>query len=476
MDQEEQIERLSRGVNRAADGSARSAPDRLSLAAILALVRAGDATRQEIETATSLGRAIVADRLTMLMDLGLVEDGTPRRSLGGRAPRTVRLRADAGCILVATIDRSTLGVGLSDLAGRLLFEHHEAADVANDPEQFLRRLSALFDWALEQQDAMRPLWGIGVGVPSVAESRVGGDMGAEHLGITSAWAQSRALERLVAHHRVPVWVRSTIQMATMGEFGLSSSERHDDMLFVDLGAEINAGLISGGRLHRGALGIAGQLGHVSAADGTGIVCRCGNVGCLETVAGVEALLRDAAVMVADGRSARLADAHATGEPMSVADIGLAAQLGDAAAADLLARAGRAIGTAVAALTNALNPGRIVLGGELAETGEILLAAIREALYRHAHPLVTRDLEIVRSHMGRSAGLAGTALAVVEELFRPEWLAGWIGQGTPLLHPQMRSLISRAEAVLANAAMDPTLVASPRGRPRPRGADRVEIAP
>jgi predicted NBD/HSP70 family sugar kinase len=447
------------GIVSSVERRSRPVPDRRGLATVLNLLRRGEATRQEIEAATALGRAVVADRLAMLADLGLVEDGAPRRSLGGRAPRTVRLRADGGCILIATIDRFTLGVGLADLTGRMIFEHHEAADVAHDPEAFLRRLGALFDWELAQQDRRRPLWGIGVGVPNVAESRVGKAAGAEHLGITSAWTQSRAVERLVVKYRAPVFVRSTIQMATMGEFELSASERRDDMVFIDLGCEINAGLISGGRLHRGALGVAGQLGHVCVGESSGIVCRCGNVGCLETVACVEALLRDAGLAVAEGRSPRLAAALSAGEALTVADIGLAAQLGDAAAADILARAGRAIGTAVAALSNAFNPARIVLGGEIAETGEILLAAIREAVYRHSHPLVTRDLEVVRSHMGRSAGLAGTVLAVVEELFRPEWLAGWIGRGSPLLHPDTPALIAKAQAVLSDAGLAPILDAS-----------------
>jgi predicted NBD/HSP70 family sugar kinase len=439
----------------------RSTPDRLSLVAVLDLVRRGEATRQEIEAATTLGRAIVAERLATLGRLGLVAEGARRRSLAGRAPRAVRLNADAGSILVATIDRMTLGVGLADLTGRLHFEHHEAVDVGDDPEPFLGRLKTLFDWALEQQEHRRPLWGIGLGVPSVAESRSGQAAGAEHLGITSAWTQSRALERLVARHRAPVFVRSTIQMATMGEFGLSPPEGREDMLFIDLGREINAGLISGGRVHRGALGIAGQLGHVAAADGAGRICRCGNMGCLETVAGAEALVRDAVTAAAEGRSRRLADLVSGGEAIGIADLGLAAQLGDAAAADLLARAGRAVGTAVAALANSLNPARIVLGGEVAETGEILLAAIRETLYRHGHPLVTRDVEITRSRMGRSAGLAGTAFFVVAELFRPDFLSGWICEGTPLRHPMMRELILLAETASGQGAAAPPAGAPPR---------------
>jgi predicted NBD/HSP70 family sugar kinase len=463
--------RRSRPRPGAAGAPARATPDRLSLAAVLDLVRRGEATRQEIEAATMLGRAVVAERLATLARLGLLAEGARRRSLGGRAPRAVRLNADAGCILVATIDRMTLGVGLADVSGRLQFEHHEAVDVGDDPEPILGRLKTLFDWALEQQERKRPLWGIGVGVPSVAQSRNGPTAAAEHLGITSAWTQSRALERLVARHRVPVFVRSAIQMATMGEFGLSPPEASEDMLFIDLGSEINAGLISGGRVHRGALGIAGQLGHVAAADGAGRICRCGNMGCLETVAGAEALVRDAMAAAAEGRSRRLADLLAGGEPIGIADLGVAAQLGDAAAADLLARAGRAVGTAVAALANALNPARIVLGGEVAETGEILLAAIRETLYRQGHPLVTRDLEITRSRMGRSAGLAGTAFSVVAELFRPDFLSGWICEGTPLRHPLTRELLLLAEAAKAQEA-----VAAPAGAPpRSNAIGRREAA-
>lgn len=425
--------------------------ERHSLLAVFDLIRTGRAaTRLELELASGLGRAVVTDRLATLTQLGLIEEGERRPSMGGRAPRTVRLRADAGGILVANLDRSTLDVGLADLTGRVLFEHHEPADLAAGPEPLLARLHALFDWVLEQQDQQRALWGIGIGVPGAVETPSGPAMTLERLTFAPSWASYPAVEALVARHRAPVWVRSSIQMATMGEFGPPDPARPRDVLFVELGEEISAGIVSEGRLHRGAQGIAGQIGHIPVGEGSDLVCHCGNRGCLETLAANEAVRRAAEAAARDGRSRRLAEAVARGT-ITVPEIGLAAQLGDAAAAQILARCGRLIGTTLAALTNALNPSSIVLGGELTQTGDILLAAVREAVYRNSHPLATRDLAIVRSTMGRSAALAGAALIAVDELFGPDMLAAWVGRGTPMLHPDLPALIAEAQARLREPA-------------------------
>ena len=211
-------------------------------------------------------------------------------------------------------------------------------------------------------------------------------------------------EEIVDRLKAPIWVRSSVQMATMGELGAAGPDRNAELLYVELGTEISAGLISNGRLHRGALGVAGQVGHVYTGPENRSVCRCGNTGCLETIAGGEAIAQEGLRAALDGRSRMLADLLAQNGTITVADIGAASQLGDAFSSELLARCGRLIGTMLATLTNAINPSSIVIGGEVAQTGDILLAAIREGIYRHSHPLATRDLSIVRTRMGRSAAL------------------------------------------------------------------------
>jgi predicted NBD/HSP70 family sugar kinase len=138
--------------------------------------------------------------------------------------------------------------------------------------------------------------------------------------------------------------------------------------------------------------------------------------------------------------------------ITAADVSIAAQSGDSAAAEILARAGRLIGTALASLVNAFNPSLISLGGEVGQLDDILLAAIRESVYRSSHPLVTRDLRIQRSALDNSAGLAGAALVVTDSIFAPDSVVNWIASGAPhLSDPVLRQIAKAEKTVLGNLA-------------------------
>jgi predicted NBD/HSP70 family sugar kinase len=398
--------------------------ERQSLATILNLIRSGRAeTRQDIEREARLGRAVVADRLATLSGFGLIDESGLGRSLGGRAPRLVRFQPDCGRLLVATVERDTIGVGVADLAGRLLIEHYEDIELGTSPAALAERLTALFTWLVDRDRGREP-WGIGLGLAPGVDLPL-------RLGAEPAVAGVRTPAE---SFRAPIWVRSAIQMATFGEVGALPADRAQDLLFVDLGADITAGVVAAGRLLSGAQGAAGQIGHVYAGEGHMAVCGCGNIGCLQTAAGCDVIAREGMLGGREGHSQALADVLARSGTVTVADIGVAARLGDPFSAELLRRSGRLIGTALATLVNMLNPATILLGGELAQTGDICLAAIRESIYRHSQPLVTRDLIIQRSRMIRSSGLAGAAAVVVGEIFAPPFLENWITAGSPLGAP------------------------------------------
>ncbi|HET9084272.1 MAG TPA: hypothetical protein VFN41_07675, partial [Candidatus Limnocylindrales bacterium] len=133
-------------------GRARIAGGELdTLITVLELIRsAPTTTRQEIEALSGLGRAVVTDRVGTLISLGLAEDGDLGPSTGGRAPRQVRFRSEAGFILVAAIGNTSLGAGLANLSGRLLVEHHERSGVDDGAEHTIDRLEELFDWILSE--------------------------------------------------------------------------------------------------------------------------------------------------------------------------------------------------------------------------------------------------------------------------------------------------------------------------------------
>jgi predicted NBD/HSP70 family sugar kinase len=423
----------------------RSSAERHSLAVILNLVRTGATTRNEIERKSGLGRAVVAARLALLAENNLIDEGELGPASGGRAPRRVRFNAEAGLVLVAVLDRSAIGVGVSDLAGSLLIEHHEAADLADGPEQILKRLDALFAWILDQHQHDRNLWAIGIAVPGPVEPSDAGGDGWPTLHFLPTWDRFPVVQRMVARHKVPVWVCSNVQMMTLGEARSGGSVGVRDSLFVKFGRGISAGIMSDGRFHRGAQGAAGLIGHISTGIEGDVVCRCGNRDCLEVVAGEDAIVRRALAAAGDGRSRLLAESLAAGGMISAIDVANAAQLGDSFSAELLARSGRMVGTALAALTNAFNPSLIVLSGGIVQADDIFLAAIREAVYRGSHPLVTRDLRIIRSQMGSSAGLVGSALVVIGDLFSGAVLDRWVGSGSPLNTADTAELVAKAEA-------------------------------
>ncbi len=415
------------------------------LAAILGLVRAAETrSRHELERASGLGRAVVAGRLQTLSRLGLVREDALGAAAGGRAPRLARFRAEAGLLLVAVLDAAMIGVGVADLSGKLLIEHHEAADLAAGPQVTLKRLGTLFDWLLEQHRKDQQVWGIGIALPGPVETDTDQRFAFPPVHVLPSWNNFPFAEQLVLRYRAPVVLRGSVQMRTLGESRTGSGIGARDMLFMDLGREISAGVIADGALYRGTQGMAGMIGHVATSDDSRLICRCGNVGCLEAAAGAEAIVREALAAAKDGRSRHLADTLASATEITVADVGVAAQRGDPFSAEILSRCGRHIGAALAAAVNVLNPSLIVLGGEIAETGDILLAAIREAVYRRSHPLVTRDLRIVRSQMRNSAGLVGSALAMVDQFFTPDFVEGWVGSGTLLRHPEVEALVAFAE--------------------------------
>ena len=407
-----------------------------SLVELLNLVRTGAAnTRQELERQSEFGRAVVADRLTMLGDLGLVDESELGTATGGRAPRLVRFAARRAAILVATLDQTAIGVGVADLSGKLLTEHHEAADLTAPPDQLTERLAALFRWSLDRHAAAEGVWGISLSVPGTVQGGAEGAFMTHTPPIMPAWDGYPLVETLTQGFGVPVWIRSSVETMTVGELHAGAGLGQRTMLFIKVGRRIGAGIVCDGQLFRGAQGAAGLIGSLPVTSG-------GQTGSLDHLAGSEMIQREGMAAASDGRSPVLADILRRGGEITAIEVSQAAQVGDPAASAILATSGHLIGQVVATLANALNPDLIVLSGSLVQTNDILLAAVREAVYGASHPLVTRDLRIIRSQMGSSAGLVGAARVVSEALFAPTFLKEWVMQGRPLAHPAFADFLAQ----------------------------------
>lgn len=339
--------------------------------------------------------------MTQLLDSGLLVESGVGASAGGRAPRELNLRAEAGLVLVAPLGATHLTAGVTDLAGRLLYQHREPADIADGPEKILRRVEELFDELLasEHVPAGAPLFGIGIGVPGPVEFATGTPVSPP---IMPGWDGYDIRGRLARRYDVPVWVDNDVNLMAPGELRAGAARSERDVIFVKVGTGIGAGLICSGTLHRGSQGCAGDIGHVMVDEAGGVICRCGKVGCLEALAGGGALARDALAAARAGRSPLLSEIEAgqggAGTGLSFGDVLYAAERGDSIAIDLITRSGRLLGQTLATLVSFFNPSLVLLGGRAVVAGDVMLAAVREGVYRRSLSLATRDLRISLSSL------------------------------------------------------------------------------
>ncbi|ARJ04301.1 sugar kinase [Cnuibacter physcomitrellae] len=390
-----------------------------SLLRVVNLVRTGEATtRPEISRVTGLGRGVVTQRVDQAIELGYLADSEFAPSTGGRAARTLRFRSEQGRILIFALGALHMRVGIADLAGQLLDQDQSRWDIAQGPAATMDTALAMMDTLLERQ-AEVPVWAVAVGLPGPVDFDSGRPVAPP---IMPGWNGFDVRRRFEERFDAPVWVDNDVNLLAFSE--RAHRYQHDDLIYVKIGSGIGAGLLSHGRIHRGANGAAGDIGHVRVS-GSDVLCRCGKTGCLEAVAGGWALVRDADAALADGASGYLGRRVQEGASLSPELIARAAEDGDALAISLIQRSARTVGEAIAALVNMFNPGVIVIGGAAAAAGELYLAEVRQRVYELSHPLATRDLQIVASIDDEREPLRGGAELAREELFDvtfPRWFA------------------------------------------------------
>jgi len=406
------------------------------LAAVLDSIRSEAGITQPVLTdRVGLGRSVVAQRVGELEAAGLVEPAGLGPSTGGRAPRRLRLRADAGFVLGIDIATNELLVCLADLAGNLLGTRHEQSDVSDGPEAIISAVERMGDALLDEAGARDNLWAVGVGMPGP----VAFDDGvASAMPTMPDWDRFPTRARLAARWKAPVWMDNRVNLSALGERRVNpvaAASRHT--IYLGGGESIGAAVVVDGRIYRGSHGLAGEIGHVPVPGAGDAPCRCGNVGCLDAVAGRAALVRDGRLLAETGQSPALASVLAATGTIRPVDITMAADKGDQAARALLHRSALLLGASLSTLVSVFNPDLVVLGGGMARASAHLIAAIRESIYRRALPAATKDLRIEPSAVDMEiAGVIGAVQFAVDGIFAPEHLSLWLDHRSPAGRPEV----------------------------------------
>src|SRR5215211_3420514 len=375
---------------------------RPSAGALLSMIRDGTAvTRARLARETGLARSTVAQRVDALLAQGLVHEAGGGASTGGRPATVLAFNHEAGVVLVADLGASHARVAVSDLLGTPLAERASDLDIALGPEHALtwvtERYAELLDEVERSPDDVR---GIGIGVPGPVEFESGRPV---NPPIMPGWDDFPIPEWFASRYSAPVLVDNDVNIMARGEHRMHWPET-DHLLLIKVGTGIGCGIVADGHIHRGARGAAGDIGHIRATSLEDVICRCGNVGCLEAVAGGQALAQRLAEMGEDATRSR--------------DVVKLVQGGHAGAIRMVRDAGRTLGEVLAGTVNFFNPAVIVIGGDIAEAHAQLLAGVREGIFSRSSPLATRDLDIVPSRLGDRAGVIGAATMAIEHVHPP----------------------------------------------------------
>jgi predicted NBD/HSP70 family sugar kinase len=368
---------------------------------LLSLIRAGTAvTRADLARHTGLARSTVAQRVDALLGGGLVLEAGGTPSTGGRPATMLAFNHQAGVVLVADLGATHARVAVTDLAGSPLAELAGDLDIALGPDQVLTWVAARFDELLEKT-GKRPVdvRGIGIGVPGTVEFDTGRPV---NPPIMPGWDGFDIPAWFADRYRAPVLVDNDVNIMARGEHWVHWRDT-PHLLFVKVGTGIGCGIVADGHIHRGARGAAGDIGHIRAT-GEDVICACGNVDCLEAVAGGHALATRLAASGIEASNSR--------------DVVRLVHEGNASATQMVRAAGRTLGEVLAGTVNFFNPAVIVIGGDIAEAHAQLLAGVREGIFSRSLPLATRDLRIVPCRLGDRAGVSGAAITAIEQVLSP----------------------------------------------------------
>ncbi|MFC3893020.1 ROK family transcriptional regulator [Lentzea rhizosphaerae] len=367
-----------------------------------ALIESRRLSRPDLMRRTGLARATVGSVIADLIRAGVVTDGDANREDGlrtGRPARTLSLNRHAAYALGVDIGRDHVRVVLCDLFGEPVWDRDLHRLVDNDSGEVLTEAAELIAEARRVTGIpAERILGVGVGIACPIDRH--GTLLAE--GIMPGWIGVRPTDELRERTGFAVRLLNDANAAVLAEHRHGVAQHCGDVVYIRLSTGIGAGVISDGRLLLGAGGLAGELGHV-IVEPSGAICRCGNRGCLETVASPAAI-------------AKLLSA----EPTSTAELIDLVRAGDRGAIRAMEDAGDAVGRALAQAVTIVNPELVVIGGELAAAGDVLVAPIHRAVQRNAMSWHTSDLRVVPGALGDSAGVRGAAALVLADA--PERLA------------------------------------------------------
>lgn len=373
----------------------------------------GGISRVQLAQRMNLTRAALTVIVNDLMESGVIRETNSRLSNAGRPAITLEINPQSGFVAAVDMGATHLSILVANCAAHVIAEKEVPFNIADGPVVCLDQADTLLRETVKLAGIeLSDLLAIGVGVPGPIMSEAGMVVAPP---IMPGWDRYPIRTTLEKRWNCPVSLNNDAELGAVGEWAYGAARSAANLAYIKVGTGVGAGLLLDGHIYRGATGSAGEIGHLTI-DPNGTLCTCGNRGCLETFASGTAIARLAREAVAKNQPTQLA--HIKRDQITAKNVADEARRGDLTAQQIIAEAGAQLGVALAGLVNLINPNMVVVGGGVAQIGDLFLEPVRREVKRRSLPGSVNTMQITTALLGRrSIGMGALVQAISIALHR-----------------------------------------------------------
>jgi glucokinase-like ROK family protein len=370
----------------------------------------GGISRVELARQMNLTRAAITSIINDLQADGLVRE-VENHLTGGRKPIVLEINPELGYVVGIDMGSTHVSLILADFSAREIQELHMPFNINLGPRVCLDQVDTYLHDLLQKAGlTLADIKAVGTGVPGPIVAEAGMVSGPP---IMPGWDGFPIRDTLQGRWGCPVTLNNDAELGALGEWAYGAGRGERDLAYIKVGIGIGAGLLLDGQIYGGITGSAGEIGHITINE-NGPECQCGNRGCLEAMAGGQAIANRAIEAVRKGQRTLLTEKLPV-ESITHQDVIAAARRGDLLSQQIVAEAGSHLGTAIASLVNLFNPSMVVIGGGVAQIGDLLLEPIRRAVQQRSLRVASRAVRISAALLGRRSSGMGAAVQALSQV-------------------------------------------------------------
>ena len=363
----------------------------------------GDATIAEVCKEMNLSIPTVTKLISELQEDGYILDFGKQETSGGRKPSIYGLNPVSGYFVGVDILKDQLNLAILDFKGdKIRIEQNIPYTLENTPAALDHLCECINEFINSLPIPREKILSIGINISGRVNPFAG-------YSYSIFYFEEKPLSQILEEKlHIKIYIENDTRSMAYGEYLQGVVKGEKNILFINISWGLGIGIIIDGKVYFGKSGFSGEFGHISVFDNEEL-CHCGKKGCLETETSGSAIHRIFMQRVLNGENSILSASIKEGNNLTLSDIIDAVNKEDILAIDIIEEAGNKLGKYIAGLINIFNPGLVIIGGELSQTGDYISLPIISAINKFSLNLANKDSVITISKLKDKAGVIGACM-------------------------------------------------------------------